>query len=83
LSNIFAEDGLAEFLLNTVTVPWSWEKIVYDLEDFLESDVIVDPYSPLWPTLADLLSDMGKAAGEAKNEIELDDLYEEYGFQAN
>ncbi len=83
LSNIFDEDGLAEFLLNTVTVPWSWEKIVYDLEDFLGSEIIVDPDSPLWPTLADLLSDMGKAAGEAKNEIDMGDLYEEYGFQVN
>ncbi len=83
ISNMFAEDGLVEFLLNTVTVPYNWETILFDLDLFLGSFVIVDPDTPLWPTLANLLNDMGKAAGDAQDNVALDGLYEEYGFQVN
>ncbi len=83
MSNVLMQDGLVEFLLNTVTVPWSWDKIFFDLDRFLESDLIILPDSPLWPTLANLLEDMGKAAGDAEGGVLLDGLYEEYGFQIN
>jgi hypothetical protein len=83
LKNVTAPDGLNQFLLNTVTVTQNWEEIFSDLDRFLRGYDISHPESQLWPTLADMLRDMGKAVGEMNNSDLLDETLDEYGFQVN
>lgn len=83
LSNLADSDGLLEFLLNTISVEQDWETILSDLDRFMRGQDIADPQSPLWPTLAELLRDLGSAVADTQNSDCLDGIMEEYGFQFN
>lgn len=88
LQQMTQKDGLLEFLISTVNVPQDWEEIFYWLNRFLGGGeepvtVISDPNSELWPTLEQLLWDMGKATGQANSDESLNSIYSKYGFQVN
>ncbi len=84
LAKLTGPDGLVEFLLNTVTVTQKWGEVLEDLDDFLtNSPDIYDRYSQLWPTLVQLLQDMGSAVGSTMNSDSVNDVVTDYGFQVN
>ncbi len=83
LASMTGSDGLLEFLHNTVTVPQDWETVFSDLDKFLAGEDIADLDTKLWPTLAQLLQDMGIAVGETQNSSVVDDIILDYGFQIN
>ena len=78
-------DGLVEYMLNTAETPENWQTILEDLDVFLNSnDDIQMPDSRLWHDVGNLLKDMGEAATSAKEGgVDLNPIYEAYGFQAN
>ncbi len=80
----FAEtDGLLQFLLNTVHTNENWETTLHDLDLFLKGSDIASDQSELWPTIVKLLRDMAKATAESKDDVILDNIYKDYGFQIN
>ncbi len=76
-------DGLLQFLLNTTHTSENWETTLHDLDRFLKGDDIAGDQSELWPTIVSLLRDMAKATAESKDDVILDNIYEDYGFQIN
>lgn len=76
-------NGLAEFLVDTVSIPsHDWRRIVDDLSDFLGSDRFHDPDSVYLAKLTELLKDLIDAAKDTDIDA-IRNMYEEYGFQNN
>lgn len=77
--NQCGEKGMVPYLLDTMSTDDGAEQILFDFLEYLGEDFVSEP-SPLWTTLANLVSDMATALGETKD---LDQVYEDYGFQKN
>lgn len=84
IAKMTGSDGLVQFLLNTVTAPQRWGDILDDANFFLSTcpDIIASD-SELWPTVVQLLQDMGGAIGRTKNSDAVNDVISDYGFQVN
>lgn len=83
LAGMTGPDGLLEFLFNTVNAPQNWETIFSDLNRFMAGRDISASESEMWPTLAQLLREMGQAVGETQNSNIVDEIISDYGFQVN
>jgi hypothetical protein len=76
--------GLVEYLLNTMSCPQDWETTLSDLNRFIGTcPDVAGPQGRLWPTVSQLLRDMGKAVGETRDSGHVGDVLSEYGFQVN
>jgi hypothetical protein len=75
--------GLMEYIFNTMTAPQGWDVIMQDLNRFMHGYDISNANSELWPTLAELLQDMGSAVGRSNESDVIDTIMEDYGFQVN
>ncbi|VFQ45110.1 hypothetical protein [Desulfoluna butyratoxydans] len=82
LADLLKEKGLVECLVDDVTIPSGWDKILTDLNAFLGKPVITE-HDPLWSTLASLLGDLAHAVDLARDVTLLWDVYEKYGLQVN
>jgi hypothetical protein len=83
MSKMNEQDGLMEYIFNTMTAPQVWEVIMHDLNRFMNGYDISNDNSELWSTLADLLHDMGSAVGKSNQSDVIDTIIEDYGFQVN
>ena len=81
-SNVFEDDGLFEFLVDETEIEGEWRESIYDVHNFLDGYYINDPESPLWPTLYDLLDDVGNLVEDCQD-VDIRTVYEDYGFQKN
>jgi hypothetical protein len=82
IGGLAEEDGIIEYLSNDISTAGGWEDTFYDLHHFLGGYYVTDPYSPLWPTLAELLEDVGNLVYDSSL-VNLETVYEDYGFQVN
>ena len=75
------QDGLLDYVIDSVTVDAKWNQVFSDLDTFLQQDFLTDK-DPLWSTTAELIEDMATAMGNNPNP-DFDQVYRDYGFQLN
>ena len=80
-TGILEQDGMLDYIIDTVSIEAPWELVFGDLDTFLQQDFIINK-DPLWSTVAELLLDMSLAIDNSQ-EIELESIYQQYGFQLN
>ena len=79
--DLLKQDGVLDYVVDTVTIDAKWEQVFMDLDTFLDQDFI-KRRDPLWSTTAQLLEDMANAMKDSRN-VDLESVYREYGFQLN
>ena len=78
-NDMLGRDGLMDYVIDTVTIDAPWEQVFGDLDTFLRKEFITDK-DTLWPTVAELLVDMSRAINSSQH-IQLENIYQQYGFQ--
>ena len=81
-SDILKENGLAEYMVGALSTEEDFETIFSDVKTFI-NDPIVTEMDPLWLTLSDLLHDMAAVLEITKDGEDLDEIYQDFGFQQN
>ncbi|MDA8141825.1 MAG: hypothetical protein M0036_24530 [Desulfobacteraceae bacterium] len=79
-----AAGGLVEYIQNTMSCPQNWETTLADLNRFIGTcPDVAGANARLWPTVAQLLQDMGDAVESTQGHDAVGDIMKEYGFQVN
>lgn len=73
-------DSFLYYVMENITTNYGSEQILTDFQDFLEWRIVSDPDSPLWRDLALMLDGM---AGMVGNQVDLNSLFDYYGFTRN
>jgi hypothetical protein len=84
MHNVSKENGMMEFILDTVTIgPYSSGDVLTELNQWMASDLVSGEYTRFYSTLSDMLEDMSDTVSTAPTEEALQQIYEYYGFQLN
>jgi hypothetical protein len=84
MQNVSKENGMMEFILDTVTIgPYSSGDVLTELNQWMASDLVSGDYTRFYSTLSDMLEDMSDTVSTAPTEESLGQIYEYYGFQLN
>jgi hypothetical protein len=84
MQNVAKENGMMPFILDYVNIgPYSSGDVLTELNQWMASDLVNGPYTKFYSALSDMLEDMSDTVSMAPNEETLQQIYEQYGFQAN
>ncbi|MBU0991226.1 MAG: hypothetical protein KJ737_01925 [Proteobacteria bacterium] len=80
--SLLKNDGIPDFIIDTVTIDAKWDQVFSDLDTFLNKDFISED-KPLWSSTAQLVLDLATVMEDSRDNSQLESVYRKFGFQLN